>query len=99
MKKQREINEDEKNCLELIEEQLTEDITNWEIIKTENLYDEDEDLVYRGFYFNRGNETHEVAISPDAIIKGCKIDIPSLLVVDISNSLIYLLNNIITSLK
>ncbi len=47
MKKQREINEDEKNCLELIEEQLTEDITNWEIIKTENLYDEDEDLVYR----------------------------------------------------
>ena len=99
MIKQRDIDDNESNCLDLIEEQLIEDITNYEIIKTENIYDEDEDIVYRAFYFNRGNETYQIAIAPNANIKGCKIDIPSLLVLDIANSLIYLMNNIINELK
>ena len=37
MYKQREIDDNERNCLDLIEEQLTEDITNYEITKTEDL--------------------------------------------------------------
>ena len=32
----REINENESICLDIIETQLEEDITSWEIIKTEN---------------------------------------------------------------
>ena len=99
MIKQRDIDDNESNCLDLIEEQLNVDITNYEIIKTENIYDEDEDIVYRAFYFNRGNETYQIAIAPNANIKGCRIDIPSLLVLDIANSLIYLMNNIINELK
>ena len=99
MNNQREIDDNESNCLDLIEETLIEDITNYEIIKTENIYDDDEDIVYRAFYFNRGNETYKIAISPSAEIKGCRIDIPSLLILDIANSLIGILNNIITEIK
>ena len=99
MNNQREIDDNESNCLDLIEETLIEDITNYEIIKTENIYDDDEDIVYRAFYFNRANETYQIAIAPNANIKGCRIDIPSLLVLDIANSLIGILNNIITEIK
>ena len=95
MYKQREINDNEKDCLDFIEEQLNEDITNYEIIKTENIFDDDLDIVYRAFYFNRGNETYQIAIAPNTEIKGCRIDIPSLLVVDVANSLIDILNRII----
>ena len=49
MNNQREIDDNESNCLDLIEETLIEDITNYEIIKTEDIYDEDEDIVYRAF--------------------------------------------------
>ena len=99
MYKQREIDDNERNCLDLIEEQLTEDITNYEITKTEDIFDDEEDIVYRAFYFNRGTETYQKAISPNAEIKGCRIDIPSLLILDIANSLIGILNNIITEIK
>ena len=99
MNNQREIDDNESNCLDLIEETLIEDITNYEIIKTEDIYDDDEDIVYSEFYFNRGNETYQLAISPNAEIKGCRIDIPSLLILDIANSLIGILNNIITEIK
>ena len=99
MNNQREIDDNESNCLDLIEETLIEDITNYEIIKTENIYDDEEDIVYRAFYFNRGNENYQIAIAPNANIKGCRIDIPSLLVLDIANSLIGILNNIITEIK
>ena len=99
MYKQREIDDNERNCLDLIEEQLTEDITNYEITKTEDIFDDEEDIVYRAFYFNRGTETYQIAISPNAEIKGCRIDIPSLLILDIANSLIGILNNIISEIK
>ena len=99
MNNQREIDDNESNCLDLIEETLIEDITNYEIIKTENIYDDDEDIVYRAFYFNRGNETYQIAISPSAEIKGCRLDIPRLLILDLANSLIGILNNIITEIK
>ena len=88
MYKQREIDDNERNCLDLIEEQLTEDI-----------FDDEEDIVYRAFYFNRGTETYQIEISPNAEIKGCRIDIPSLLILDIANSIIGILNNIITEIK
>ena len=69
MNNQREIDDNESNCLDLIEETLIEDITNYEIIKTENIYDEDEDIVYRAFYFNRGNETYQLQLPQMQILK------------------------------
>ena len=92
MKNQRKINIEESRCLDYIEDVLTLNISNWEIIKSENIYDEDTDCVFRSFTFNRGNEEYEICIAPYCEIKGCRIGIPSPLVIDIANCLIYLLN-------
>ena len=53
------------------------------------------DIVYRGHTFNRGNEDYKIAISPTGEIKCVSQDIPKNLIIEISNSLIYLLNSII----
>ena len=91
----REINEIENTCLDMIEESLEEDITSYELINSENIYDDDIDIVYRGYTFNRGNEDYKIAISPTGIIKCVSEDIPNNLIIDISNSLIYMLNSLI----
>ena len=91
----REINEIENTCLDMIEESLEEDITSYELINSENIYDDDIDIVYRGYTFNRGNEDYKIAISPTGIIKCVSTDIPNQLIIEISNSVIHLLNSII----
>ena len=91
----REINEIENTCLDMIEESLEEDITSYELINSENIYDDDIDIVYRGYTFNRGNEDYKIAISPTGFIKCVSEDIPNNLIIDISNSLIYMLNTLI----
>ena len=91
----REINEIENTCLDMIEESLVEDITSYELINIENIYDDEIDVVYRGYTFNRGNEEYKIAISPTGIIKCVSEDIPNNLIIDISNSLIYMLNTLI----
>ena len=91
----REINDNENTCLDMIEETLETDITSYELIKTENIYDDEIDIVYRGYTFNRGNEDYKIAISPTGLIKCVSTDIPNQLIIEISNSLIDLLNSII----
>ena len=91
----REINDNENTCLDMIEETLETDITSYELIKTENIYDDEIDIVYRGYTFNRGNEEYKIAISPTGVIKCVSTDIPNQLIIEISNSLIDLLNSII----
>ena len=92
----RDINEIENTCLDYIQENLEEDISNYEIISSENLYDDETDIVYRGYTFNRGNEEYKIAISPSGVIKCVSPDIPNFLIIDIANSLISLLNSLIT---
>ena len=91
----REINEIENTCLDMIEESLVEDITSYELINIENIYDDEIDVVYRGYTFNRGNEDYKIAIPPTGFIKCVSEDIPNNLIIDISNSLIYMLNSLI----
>ena len=95
MNNYREITENECNCLDLIQDCLNEDIAAYEIISSENVYDEDEDNVYRGYTFNRGNEEYKIAISCSCQIKCVSENIPNFLIIDIANSLTYLLNSII----
>ena len=90
----RDINEIENTCLDMIEDSLVEDITSYELINIENVYDDEIDVVYRGYTFNRGNEEYKIAISPTGIIKCVSEDIPNNLIIDISNSLIYMLNSL-----
>ena len=91
----REINDNENTCLDMIEETLEGDITSYELINSENIYDDEVDIVYRGYTFNRGNEDYKIAISPTGLIKCVSTDIPNQLIIEISNSLIELLNSII----
>ena len=91
----REINEIENTCLDMIEESLVEDITSYELINIENIYDDEIDVVYRGYTFNRGNEDYNIAISPTGFIRFVSENIPNNLIIDISNSLIYMLNSLI----
>ncbi len=91
----REINDNENTCLDMIEETLETDITSYELINSENIYDDEIDIVYRGYTFNRGNEDYKIAISPTGLIKCVSTDIPNQLIIEISNSLIDLLNSII----
>jgi len=91
----RDINEPENTCLDLIEDTLVEDITSYELINSENILDEEVDIVYRGYTFNRGNEEYKIAISPNGLIKCVSEDIPNQLIIEISNSLIDLINSIL----
>ena len=91
----REINEIENTCLDMIEDSLVEDITSYELINIENIYDDEIDVVYRGYTFNRGNEDYKIAISPTGFIKSVSENITNNLIIDISNSLIYMLNSLI----
>ncbi len=47
----REINEIENTCLDMIEESLEEDITSYELINSENIYDDDIDICLSWIYF------------------------------------------------
>ena len=91
----REINEIENTCLDMIEDSLVEDITSYELINIENIYDDEIDVVYRKYTFNRGNEDYDIAISPTGFITSVSENIPNNLIIEISNSLIFMLNSLI----
>ena len=54
----RKINDYERCCLNLIEDRLHDCLCSFELIKSENIFDEDTDTVFRSFTFNRGIEEH-----------------------------------------
>ena len=69
MDETRDINNFEDSRLNLIEKRLNDYVSSWELIESENIYDEDEDTVYRSFTFNRGMENSTFVISPNKEIK------------------------------
>ena len=83
----REINLYEQGCLDLIEQSLGDIVSSFELIKTENIYDEDEDIVYRSFTFNRGIEEWVFCIAPNKQIKYFESGVPETLCEEILESL------------
>ena len=83
----REINLYEQGCLDLIEQRLNDIVGSFVLIKSENIYDEDEDIVYRSFTFNRGIEEWIFCISPNKQIKYFEYGVPQELVDDVLESL------------
>ena len=83
----REINLYEQGCLDLIEQRLGDIVSSFELIKTENIYDEDEDIVYRSFTFNRGIEEWVFCIAPNKQIKYFEFGVPETLCEEILESL------------
>ena len=83
----REINLYEQGCLDLIEQRLDDIVSSFELIKTENIYDENEDIVYRSFTFNRGIEEWVFCIAPNKQIKYFESGVPETLCEEILESL------------
>ena len=74
--------------LDVIQLVFEDEITNYEITETENLWDDEDDRIYRAFTFNRGVKYHQVVISPEHFIKATTDRTPSSLVVEICNILV-----------
>ena len=87
MNETREINKYEEGCLSLIEQRLGDTVSSFVLIKTENIYDEDEDIVYWSFTFNRGIEGWVFCISPHKTIKYFEYGVPQELVEEVIESL------------
>ena len=87
MNKTRTITQIEQGCLDLIEERINDCACSFELVSTENIYDEDEDIVYRSFTFNRGMEEWVFCISPQKEIKFFEFGVPDVLVEDIKNAI------------
>ena len=83
----REINLYEQGCLDLIEQRLNDIVGSFVLIKSENIYDEDEDIVYRSFTFNRGIEEWVFCISPHKQIKYFEYGVPQELIDEVLESL------------
>ena len=83
----REINLYEQGCLDLIEQRLNDIVGSFVLIKSENIYDEDEDIVYRSFTFNRGIEEWVFCIAPNKQIKYFESGVPETLCEEILESL------------
>ena len=83
----REINLYEQGCLDLIEQRLNDIVGSFVLIKSENIYDEDKDIVYRSFTFNRGIEEWVFCISPNKQIKYFEYEVPKELIDDVLESL------------
>ena len=79
---------DDIEHLDIIQLVMENEISNYEITATENLYDEDEERFYRAFTFNRGVKEHQIVIHPECFIKATSKKTPSPLIVEISNALI-----------
>lgn len=74
---------------------LKKHISSFEIVSSENLYDEDEDRILRAFKFNRGIREFDVVIHPDFYIKSASRRTPVQLMLDINMILVDYLYDIL----
>ena len=73
--------------LDFIQLNLEKSVSNWEIISTEDLFDEEMDEVIRIVNFNRGIKTHFIVVNPRCDIKATSSKISWSLLIDVHNCL------------
>jgi hypothetical protein len=73
--------------LDFIQSNLEKSVSNWEVVSTEDLFDEEMDEVIRVFNFNRGIKTYFIVIDPRFGIKATSSKISWSLLIDVHNSL------------
>ena len=74
---------------------LKKHISSFEIVSSENLYDEDDDRVLRAFKLNRGIKEYYVVIHPDFYIKAASERTPVQLMIDMNKILVDYLYDIL----
>ena len=75
-------------AIQLMQDVIEESISNFEIIKHEDLYDEVNDAMLRSIYFNRGTKDYFVVLDMYGRIAAYQLDIPRDLLLQIYNSVI-----------
>ena len=63
-------------------------IADYELTKTEDLWDEDFDQVVRAFFFEKGTSKYIISITPDGLIRMPHTKYPSQLSVQIHNIIV-----------
>ncbi len=71
-----------------IEDMLTENIADWSLEECFNLYDDDQDLIYRFFNFSKGMQNCYLVINSEPQIELISKEMDSKLLLHISNILL-----------
>ena len=71
--------------LDLLQRNFETDIANYELETTQDIYDEDQDVIERDLVFTRGMGRHEVLGNPYGQIRSCDADAPPDLIQQIAN--------------
>ena len=74
-----------EDALDCITHMLEKEISNYSLTKTEDLYDEDEDIMLRAHQFSRGMNEYWVVSSPMGHIRYTERHAPKNLIVQINN--------------
>ena len=73
--------------MDFIQMRFEKGIANWELLTTEDLFDEEYDEVVRVFNFSRGTKEYFCIINPRCEIRGTSQKLSTSLLVDIHNTL------------
>ena len=77
-----------QNILLSIEDLILENIADWSLEESFNLYDEDQDLIYRFFNFSKGTTSCFLVINSEPQIELISNDLDNKLLLHISNILV-----------
>ena len=77
-----------QNILLSIEDLILENIADWSLEESFNLYDEDQDLIYRFFNFSKGTTSCFLVINSEPQIELISNDFDNKLLLHISNILL-----------
>ena len=72
----------------LMTHKFEEFISDYALMKTEDLWDEDFDQVVRAFFFEKGTREYIISITPDGLIRRPHTKYPSQLSVQIHNVIV-----------
>jgi len=72
----------------LMTHKFEEFISDYALMKTEDLWDEDFDQVVRAFFFEKGDREYIISITPDGLIRRPHTKYPSQLSVQIHNVIV-----------
>tara|TARA_B100002051_G_C16689495_1_gene614637 strand:+ start:968 stop:1333 length:366 start_codon:yes stop_codon:yes gene_type:complete len=77
--------------LEMFTRCIEAEVSNYELVKTENLHDEEYDMVLNMLLFSRGNDDWTIVIGPHGEIRSVQKDTPRDLILQVHNTLTDLL--------
>lgn len=75
-------------CLNFFQQEFEKEISNYALVNTENLHDEESDAILKVYYFERGIDNHLVVLYPDGGIKTIDESMPVELLADIHNCIV-----------